>query len=364
MSHDHGARSRTASSRLLAVVVARRMRRQPTPEIQRRAARRRLGQRHNDHSPRRQVACHGHRTRPGQWYLGGTMPAFSGPPRTVGSNGSIPTRSKRAPFLRIFRAGSTCGADRSSPTPTVRSCRSTAASCTGSIPTTCPSSSNAGSPPTAPTTACWRSSTAPWSPRIFVSKARAEPPSRGSIPARSNSSAGRSCSPRARMGRIAADTAPDGSDVVYVPGTEHLWRLRIDGDELTVDDWRPRYRTAHDRYGLSWDTCLSDGYCWAMDCGDVRSVRRIHETEPNGRYEQPPGKDLSWRLPAPWAGAQRLFRVARRPCRHSGDRTVRNPWRGHHRSTIPCARSHGDRFGQRRRWPRRRLSTAGHGCPR
>ncbi len=116
--------------------------------------------------------------------------------------------------------------------------------------------------------------------------------------------------PEGSMGRIAADKAPDGSDVVYVPGTEHLWRLRIDGDELTVDDWRPRYRTARDRYGLSWDACLSDGCCWAMDCGDVRSVRRIHETEPNGRYEQPPGKDLSWRLPAPWAGAQRLLRVS------------------------------------------------------
>lgn len=116
--------------------------------------------------------------------------------------------------------------------------------------------------------------------------------------------------PEGSMGRIAADITDDGADVVYVPGSEHLWRLHIDGDELAIDNWQARYRIEHDRYGLSWDACLSDGYCWAMDCGDIWSVRRIHQTEPNGRYDTPPGKDLSWRLPAPWDGAQRLFRVA------------------------------------------------------
>lgn len=112
------------------------------------------------------------------------------------------------------------------------------------------------------------------------------------------------------MGRIAADVTPAGEDVVYVPGSEHLWRLVIDGDSIVIDEWRPRYRTPHDRYGLSWDACLSDGYCWAMDCGDIWSVRRIHGTEPNGRFDTPPGSTLSWRLRAPWIGAQRLFRVA------------------------------------------------------
>jgi hypothetical protein len=116
--------------------------------------------------------------------------------------------------------------------------------------------------------------------------------------------------PEGSMGRIAADITPDGHDRVYVPGTEHLWRLHVDGDRLAIDEWQPRYRTAHDRSGLSWDACLSDGYCWAMDCGDIRSVRRIHEVQPNGRYDTPPGRDLSWRQPAPWDGAQRLLRVA------------------------------------------------------
>lgn len=116
--------------------------------------------------------------------------------------------------------------------------------------------------------------------------------------------------PEGSMGRIAADLGDDGSEYVYVPGTEHIWRLTVGDDELTVDDaWRPRYRTAHDRWGLSWDACLSNGACWIMDCGDIESVRRIHTTEPNGRFATPPGSALSWRQPAPWTGAQRLLRL-------------------------------------------------------
>jgi len=112
------------------------------------------------------------------------------------------------------------------------------------------------------------------------------------------------------MGRIAADLDDDGIEHVYVPGTEHLWRLTVDGSELRTDTWRPRYRSAGDRWGLSWDACLSDGACWIMDCGDIESVRAIHTTEPNGRFDEPPGSRLSWRLPAPWPGAQRLIRVS------------------------------------------------------
>lgn len=114
--------------------------------------------------------------------------------------------------------------------------------------------------------------------------------------------------PEGSMGRIAADLLADGTEHVYVPGTEHFWRLTVDGTELSVDDWRPRYRTAGDPWGLAWDVCLSDGGCWIMDCGDIESVRHIHGTEPNGRYDVPPGRDLSWRRPAPWTGAQRLHR--------------------------------------------------------
>ena len=136
------------------------------------------------------------------------------------------------------------------------------------------------------------------------------------------------------MGRIAADVAYDSAhdgaekvsgtavervgggaagravETLYVPGTEHLWRFVVEPHRLVLDDWRPRYRTVGGNQGLSWDTCLSDGYCWLMDCGDVASVRRIHTAHPNGRFAEPPGRSLSWRLAAPWTGAQRLLRVS------------------------------------------------------
>ena len=115
--------------------------------------------------------------------------------------------------------------------------------------------------------------------------------------------------PEGSMGRIAADVTAEGIEHVYVPGTEHLWRLAVEPQGLAVDEWRPRYRQAADRFGLSWDACLSGGACWILDCGDVPSVRKIHSSQPNGRFPEPPGRSLSWRLPAPWSGPQRLLRV-------------------------------------------------------
>ena len=114
--------------------------------------------------------------------------------------------------------------------------------------------------------------------------------------------------PEGSMGRIAADATADG-DAVYVPGTEHLWRIEVAADQMTVSDWQPRYRVAQDNFGLAWDSCLSDGAAWIMDCGDIESVRMIHNTEPNGRWAESPGRELSWRRDAPWTGAQRLLRV-------------------------------------------------------
>ncbi|MFL2936258.1 MAG: hypothetical protein ACJZ7Z_05955 [Myxococcota bacterium] len=113
--------------------------------------------------------------------------------------------------------------------------------------------------------------------------------------------------PEGSMGRIAADLRPDGTEHIYVPGTEHLWRLGVDGDALVLDDWRPRYRSSGGHQGLAWDSCLSEGACWLLDCGDVEAVRAIHTAEPNGRWETPP--NLSWRQPAPWTGPQRLIRI-------------------------------------------------------
>lgn len=88
--------------------------------------------------------------------------------------------------------------------------------------------------------------------------------------------------PEGSMGRIAADLSTSGAEHVYVPGSEQIWRLRVEGDALEVDEWRLRYRSEHDRWGLAWDACLSGDSCWVMDCGDVPSVRAIHLTEPNG----------------------------------------------------------------------------------
>ncbi|MEO0493852.1 MAG: hypothetical protein AAF081_10595, partial [Actinomycetota bacterium] len=86
--------------------------------------------------------------------------------------------------------------------------------------------------------------------------------------------------PEGSMGRIAADVDAAGTERIYVPGTEHLLRLRVDGADLVLDDWRPRYRRAGDPNGLSWDACLSGDAVWAMDNGDIESVRHIHQTFP------------------------------------------------------------------------------------
>lgn len=116
--------------------------------------------------------------------------------------------------------------------------------------------------------------------------------------------------PEGSMGRIAADQLPGGGDHIYVPGTEHVWRLSTGTAGLAIDDWQPRYRYRNDPWGLAWDGCISDGYCWLMDCGDIESLRLIHSVTPNGRYDTNPGKRLSWRLPSPRNGAQRLLRIS------------------------------------------------------
>jgi hypothetical protein len=114
--------------------------------------------------------------------------------------------------------------------------------------------------------------------------------------------------PEGSMGRIAADRDEDG-DWIYIPGTEHVWRLRWDGRELELDDgWHPRYREAGGEQGLAWDSCLSGGAAWLMDNGDIQGVRRIFGNHPNGRFAEPPGSGVSWRQAAPWPGPQRLIR--------------------------------------------------------
>ena len=84
--------------------------------------------------------------------------------------------------------------------------------------------------------------------------------------------------PEGSMGRIAADIDVDGVERVYVPGTEHVFRVVIDGDRMALDGWRPRYRSVGGPHGLAWDACLSGEAVWLMDNGDVPSVRHIHTT--------------------------------------------------------------------------------------
>ena len=116
--------------------------------------------------------------------------------------------------------------------------------------------------------------------------------------------------PEGSMGRFAADSRPDGTDYVYVPGAEHLWRIAIAKETMSITDWQPRYRDAEGPWGLAWDSCLSDGYCWVMDCGDIVPIRRIHSVSPNGRFQENPPGNLSWRQPSPRSGAQRLHRIS------------------------------------------------------
>lgn len=114
--------------------------------------------------------------------------------------------------------------------------------------------------------------------------------------------------PEGSMGRIASDLTDDG-EYIYIPGIERVWRIRVNGDGMTVDNsWSPQYRTAEGDQGLSWDGCISDGALWLMDNGDIDSLRAIYGQHPNGRFDASSAR-LSWRRPTPWRGCQRLLRV-------------------------------------------------------
>ena len=115
--------------------------------------------------------------------------------------------------------------------------------------------------------------------------------------------------PEGSMGRIAADRAADGNEYVYVPGIEHVYRVKVSRADMQVEPWQPRYRRVGDVYGLAWDGCLSEDSCWLMDCGDITAVRNIHHAQPNGRFTDMSKVNLSWRAPSPRIGAQRLLRV-------------------------------------------------------
>lgn len=113
--------------------------------------------------------------------------------------------------------------------------------------------------------------------------------------------------PEPSMGRIASDVTADG-EAIYVPGSQHLFRLWVEPDGLRLDhEWQPRYRSPD--HGMAWDSCLSGGHAWVMDNGDIEGVRTIFSVVPNGRIESQRSGQLSWQNPAPWIGPQRLLRV-------------------------------------------------------
>src|SRR5262245_6508531 len=106
------------------------------------------------------------------------------------------------------------------------------------------------------------------------------------------------------MGRIAAQRQADGSDHIYVPGDEHVFRYIYKRGGLTQDpSWRPRYREKDSASGRAWDTCLGDGSVWLFDNGDIPVVRQIHAAHPAG--SNPPISD-----PNAFSTGLRLRRVS------------------------------------------------------
>lgn len=115
--------------------------------------------------------------------------------------------------------------------------------------------------------------------------------------------------PEGSMGRIASDLTNDG-EFIYIPGIERVWRILVEPERLSVDDsWAPQYRIDGGEQGLSWDGCVSAGALWLMDNGDIDSLRAIYGEHPNGRFKMPSAL-LSWRRQAPWSGPQRLMKIS------------------------------------------------------
>ena len=131
--------------------------------------------------------------------------------------------------------------------------------------------------------------------------------------------------------------------MAFGPGTEHLLRLRAEPDDLVLDDFRPRYRSAGGDQGLAWDACLSGDAVWVMDNGDVPSVRHIHTTFPNGRFADAPA--LSWRQHTSWDGPQRLLRATADGRVHNGNRLLLPRFEHHKMNPSPVDDSRQGGFG-------------------
>ena len=115
--------------------------------------------------------------------------------------------------------------------------------------------------------------------------------------------------PEGSMGRIACDI-DDNGEYIYIPGIEHIFKIRVEKKQLVMEkNWSVKYREINSDYGLAWDGCISEGFIWLMNNGDIESVRSIFSRHPNGRFSSPPGT-LSWQRPALWRGNQQLLKVS------------------------------------------------------
>lgn len=108
----------------------------------------------------------------------------------------------------------------------------------------------------------------------------------------------------ASMGRMCGEL-DNRTDVIYVPGTERIFRYEYRRGGLKRDStWTARYRTGGDPHGLAWDGCLGAGSIWFHDNGDPSSLRLMHEQQPTGAV----ARDTSFE--ASFAVAGRLHRFS------------------------------------------------------
>ena len=115
--------------------------------------------------------------------------------------------------------------------------------------------------------------------------------------------------PEGSMGRIACDI-DDNGEYIYIPGIEHIFKIRVKKEQLLMEkNWSVQYREKNSDHGLAWDGCISEGFIWLMNNGDIESVRSIFSRHPNGRFSSAPGT-LSWQRPALWKGNQQLLKVS------------------------------------------------------
>ena len=115
--------------------------------------------------------------------------------------------------------------------------------------------------------------------------------------------------PEGSMGRIACDI-DDNGEYIYIPGIEHIFKIRVEKEKLVMEkNWSVKYREKNSDHGLAWDGCISEGFIWLMNNGDIESVRSIFSRHPNGRFSSAPGT-LSWQRPALWKGNQQLLKVS------------------------------------------------------